>query len=105
MAPDMIVALMTVVLLLLYGVSQALTWYRNGGPARLIAVEVAPPQRRRPRVIRRRSQADIRNERTLIQAGLAAGLDAAFIARCLRGSSAYNQHRVSVLAKREQATN
>lgn len=110
MAPDMIIALMTVILISLYGISQAVTWQRNGGLTRLLALihpqSSSPPSkaRRRVRVIRRRSQVDIRNERILIRAGLAAGLDAAWIAHSLRGSPVYNQRRVAIAARQKQLT-
>jgi hypothetical protein len=117
MQPDEIMALITITLVLAYGLSQAYTWLRtndltwlfNAPHARPSQEPPAAPRSTRatkPRAYTRRKQIDYINERKWIEAGLSIGLDPAWLAAQLKGNPLYNRRRINGVARMVQhATN
>lgn len=110
MQPDEIIALMTVVLVLAYAMSQAYTWLRTNDLSWLLVGRFTPPPQTppvtprstkapKPRSYTRRSLEDRLNEQKLITAALGVGLDPAWLAKTLRGHPAWNRRRINSVAR------
>lgn len=107
MQPDEIVVLMTLVLMLGYGLSQAYTyrslvldWLPTRQPQSYQPADPAPRTARHSYT--RRTVADRTNERAWIAAGLAAGLDPAWMADNLKGNTVYNRRKINGVMRQHQ---